>query len=163
MRLRASHWTKKNPRERFWERVEKTTTCWWWRGVQTSKGYGRVAIAGQLWRVNRLAWTYEHGTIPKGSMVCHKCNNRLCVRPSHLYLGNAKSNAHDAIRAGTFNDNHQQIGIPHPKKLVWYEVQQIRRLRKQGMARKELAQVFLVGEKTIQAITNYHTWKCPPR
>lgn len=163
MRLRASHWTKKNAYQRFWERVQKTDSCWLWKGLRTNYGYGRVVVSGRIWRVHRLAWTFENGSIPKSMMVCHKCNNRLCVRHSHLYLGNAQSNAHDAIRAGTFNDNHDQIGIPHPKKLTWRQVCWIREQRRCGAMIKDLALEHKVSEQNIKQIIYKRIWKCPPR
>lgn len=74
--------------------------CWEWTGA-TTWGYGEVnrqGISGR--RVHRLAWEFAYGPIPDGLMVLHRCDNRSCVRPDHLFLGTAADNMHDMIAKG---------------------------------------------------------------
>ncbi len=48
----------------------------------------------------RVAWELLNGPIPKGMLVCHKCDNRPCINIDHLFLGTHKDNAKDMIQKG---------------------------------------------------------------
>jgi hypothetical protein len=52
------------------------------------------------YRVHRVAWVFTNGSIPKGMMVLHKCDNRKCVNPDHLYLGTHCDNMKDVVDRG---------------------------------------------------------------
>lgn len=71
--------------ERFYLRVRKTETCWWWTGAQ-HKGYGvfyrRTPTSSQS--AYRIAWEMVNGPVPAGLELDHLCRNKLCVRPDHL-------------------------------------------------------------------------------
>lgn len=85
---------------RFWNHVLKTAKCWWWTGALDGQGYGRVRRDKVLHPAHRLAWIDANGPIPDGLYVCHRCDNRKCVRPDHLFLGTAKDNTQDMIAKG---------------------------------------------------------------
>lgn len=80
------------PLRRFWDRVEKTKTCWNWTGP-LSRGYGRhICVRGVRYSPHRYAWIEKHGPIPEGLQIDHKCRNRRCVRPSHLRVVDQRTN-----------------------------------------------------------------------
>ena len=78
--------------------VNPTTGCWRWSGASRGNGYGAVKVAGKVIDAHRLAWLAFRGAIPAGAMVLHKCDNRSCVNPAHLELGDSSKNRIDAVR-----------------------------------------------------------------
>ena len=95
--------TRKPISVRFWKHVLKTKTCWLWTASLDSGGYGQLAYQpGKPMRASRISWIIHHGAIPKQFSVLHKCDNRPCVRPTHLYLGTQHDNVHDCISRGRF-------------------------------------------------------------
>lgn len=85
-------------RREFEEKIEKTDGCWIWTGsASTYHGltYGQMRFNNRTALAHRVSWILHHGEIPPGIMICHKCDNPICVNPSHLFLGTAKDNAVD--------------------------------------------------------------------
>ncbi len=94
---------------RFWSHVRKGEgdACWEWTGAKHSKGYGSFWLPGRKTvRSHRWAFEQEHGTIPKGLILCHRCDNPSCVRPSHLYAGTHRDNMRDAVTSGLTRWTH---------------------------------------------------------
>jgi hypothetical protein len=83
---------------KFWSRVTKTEGCWVWIAGRSKSGYGMMNYRGMIQPTHRISYELAHGSIPKGKMVLHKCDNKPCVNPSHLYLGTASDNARDRER-----------------------------------------------------------------
>lgn len=69
--------------DRFWSRVEKTPTCWLWRGTM-SHGYGCIRVDGRLQPAHRLSYEWMVAPIPQGEVIDHICRVTICVRPEHL-------------------------------------------------------------------------------
>ncbi len=91
---------------RFWAKVEKTDSCWIWRGQLGGRGYGHTKrmIDGKIRAkpAHRLAWEMLIGPIPKGLSVLHECDNKLCVRPGpgHMHLGTHQENMREMVERG---------------------------------------------------------------
>lgn len=73
--------------------------CWEWTGVKSRSGYGRLPVGRKNLMAHRVSFFLSRGEWPK-NLVCHKCDNRLCVRPSHLFEGTHKDNFEDCRSKG---------------------------------------------------------------
>ena len=75
--------------------VKKENGCWEWTAAKFPKGYGAFKYKGKSIRTNRVSYMLYIGDIPKDKHVLHKCNNRGCVNPEHLYAGTNKDKMRD--------------------------------------------------------------------
>ena len=97
-----SAWDRSRYINRFWQNVEKTKDCWEWRATCDHQGYGDASYQGSHIRAHRLSWIIHFGNIPSDMMILHRCDNPPCVRPDHLFLGDAGDNARDRVQKGRF-------------------------------------------------------------
>lgn len=74
--------------------------CWEWIASQDDRGYGQYSFQGRIQKAHRVSFKIAVGRIPEGLFVCHRCDNKQCVRPSHLFLGTQLDNIRDAISKG---------------------------------------------------------------
>ena len=107
----------------------------------------------KTYRASRAAWERERGTIPDGMSVLHVCDEPLCVRMDHLFLGTQQENIDDMRAKGRQNycrgeDNHSI--------LCESEVLLIRKMR---LSQQKLADWFGVSRGTIRDILNRRTWR----
>lgn len=86
--------------ERFWNKVEKSENCWIWKGPLT-KGYGSMFYK-KIVKAHRFSYEIHKGKIDENKLICHTCDNPLCVNPEHLYSGTPKQNTQDSINRGRF-------------------------------------------------------------
>jgi hypothetical protein len=129
--------------ERFWRKVNVRgpDECWEWTGERTKGGYGSFKMDGKRYGAHRLSYELHNGVHPGSLFVCHKCDNRACVNPAHLFLGTTADNMLDMVRKGR-----------QDKKLTDEQVIQIRLLRKAGASLKAIAAKFGVTPMLISYI-----------
>jgi HNH endonuclease len=144
--------------ERFWLKVRKTPTCWFWMASLHPDGYGHCWTGSKIVNAHRVAWELTRGPIPKGLNVLHKCDVPMCVNPSHLYLGTQKDNRRDADVRGRTN---LPKGSAHPNaKLSEAQVISLRKEWKPWIyTARMLAQKYGVKKSVIMDILNRKTWK----
>lgn len=131
--------------------------CWIWTGSIT--GDGRPTLFSRTgdsrYTVGaRASWQVYRGEIPSGLLVCHHCDNILCVNPDHLFLGTNKDNSDDKIS----KNRHARGSRIHASKLIDNEVIEIRKMYDSGVNKKEIALKFNVTVPNINSIVNRKTW-----
>lgn len=143
----------KNISERFWAKVNKNNKngCWLWTAsTMGNNGYGffRINKIEGCMPAHRYSYIINKGTIPKGMLVCHACDNPKCVNPEHLFLGSHKDNAIDRENKGR--------GKRLSSKLTEKEV---RIIKSSPISQTKLAKQFGVSRRTIASIQYGETWK----
>ena len=88
--------------ERFWNKVNKQAEngCWEWTASVNNKGYGWFRLDGKNRGAHRVSWMLQHGAVPGGLFVLHRCDNPSCVNPDHLWLGTNADNMRDKVEKG---------------------------------------------------------------
>lgn len=125
--------------------------CIEWSGYLTPKGYGVYRRHGAH-AVHRSIWIELNGPIADGLMVCHRCDNRRCLRPAHLFLGTAKDNSADMVAKGRSpSPRNERSG---KARLTNEQVNEIRRLRASGVSCAALARAFGVHSAHVSRICN---------
>lgn len=138
---------------RFWSHVAIDDGCWDWTGARSGNGYGYIGSCSKRGRWGTTAaafsWMILHGPVPRGMNVCHRCDNRLCVRPGHLFLGTVGDNARDMVAKGR----------SALAKLTPDDVAAIRTRYAAGATNRELAEAYGVVPGYMWAITSGKTWR----
>lgn len=98
----------------FTQKDESDSGCWEWSRSRRKDGYGQIMYAGKQRTTHRLAYELAHGSIPDGAQINHRCHNRACINPDHLYAGSQLDNMRDTVRDGLhcFGDDHPGTKIP---------------------------------------------------
>lgn len=140
--------------DKFLDRIafEPMSGCWLWNGATRSNGYGTFTDNGKSISAHRFSYTKAIGPIPEGLTVCHKCDLRCCVNPSHLFVGTQSDNLWDASRKGRLRTGERN----HKTKLTREDVLAIRASDKSGSV---LGREFGVWQRTISDIKRCITWR----
>lgn len=101
---------------RFWEKVQKTESCWIWTASVSTPGYGQFGMNGKNRIAHRLALEDSRGEIPSHLQVDHKCRNKRCVNPSHLDIVTASENTLRGFRAGRKISDAQRSAMSEGSK-----------------------------------------------
>lgn len=133
---------------KFWGKVVFGDGCWSWKGAHVPQGYGSLSVRGTSQvGAHRVSWAIANGRWPK-RMVLHRCGNRGCVRPDHLYEGGASENSEDARRHGTL-----ALGEGHGNaKLTDGDVEAIRARYTAGETQTTIARDFPVTQAQVSNI-----------
>lgn len=132
----------------FYENIEidPDSSCWNWTG-RRMYGYGIVSWSGTQIGAHRASAMMFVGD-PSSKCVCHKCDNRKCVNPKHLFLGSRRDNMHDARRKGR-----------HPfSKLTESQALRVIDMLSNGVTQRRIAGLFGVSQAAISKINRGESW-----
>ena len=93
-------------REYLNKRSVKSGMCRLWSLSTDDDGYGNASYKGKRIGAHRLSWMEANGPIPKGMCVCHTCDVRPCIEPTHLWLGSNADNTADRNIKGRTSKGH---------------------------------------------------------
>jgi len=153
--------------ERFWAKVDKNGPiirpelgpCWTWTGAISASdngGYGRIGTGNKTEiKAHRLSWILAGFEIPEGACVLHKCDNRACVNPDHLYLGTKQTNTQDMYDRGRRVQNGENNGN---HKLTEQQILEITRLLNSGFRGADIAMIYGVARQTVYKIKHGQKW-----
>jgi hypothetical protein len=141
--------------DRFWAAVDKTNAdgCWEWTRARFPSGYGKMQLEGgsrkvpgsrKLEGAHRLAWTLTHGEIPDGLWVLHKCDNRPCCRPDHLFLGTCADNVRDMVAKGRHRFTANRLVSFSREQLTAFVA-----MRDAGVTLRVIAEVFSASRRSV--------------
>lgn len=119
--------------------------CIQWMGKIRRDGYGVMTIRHKKKAIHRLAYELFVGDIPEDMCVCHKCNNKLCIHPEHLYLADHGTNIRDAARDGLMSS---------PKFTIKEEdIEIIRKRHSNGEGYRTIAEDYDYSKSAIRNCT----------
>lgn len=188
--LSARALTRSDVEALFWKNIDKDGPvfprhghCWEWTRARVC-GYGSFKAIGEF-RAHRVSYRLFVGDIPDGLLVLHKCDNRLCVRPNHLFLGTQQDNMTDMMVKGRQANGDKHGTHVHPEsvprgnehyshlrpenlargdqngnaRLTESDVLLIRQLHSKKYSHRKLGRMFGVEHCTIGCIVRRKTWR----
>lgn len=98
--------------------------CWEWQLFIRRKGYGQMKYEGKTVDAHRVSYRCFHGDLPEGMLVCHRCDNKRCCNPDHLFLGTYQDNMDDMVAKDRPRGRRRTLS---PE-----QIEQARKLRTEG-------------------------------
>ena len=129
--------------------------CLLWLGSTVTGGYGKTYKAGKTVLAHRAIWEHKYGPIPEGQVVCHRCDNPLCVNVNHLFLGTRLDNSRDMVAKGR---EAKGVSVNNAKLTE----EQVIEIRETSGTLKALGDHYGVHYGTIRQIKNRETWRHLP-
>jgi hypothetical protein len=136
---------------RFMSKIDDSngTGCWEWTGSMMDGGYGQFfygSIQGKErnGKAHKAAWVLLKGPVPEGMLVLHKCHNRRCCNPDHLYLGTHMDNMKDRDEAGRTSRGAHRYNFKRDEELNT----KIGQLRAQGLRIDMICEQLGIGRTT---------------
>ena len=145
--------------KRFNKYVIKQEGCWGWKGFVRPDGYTRMRIGFRenkksvgshvvSWMIHKKILKFD-GFMKESFYILHKCDNRKCTNPKHLYLGDGRDNMIDMVT----RKRHSNI------KLTVLQVRNIKKMLIEQAKIGDIAKKYHVNRATISDIKKTKTWK----
>lgn len=171
--------------QNFWAKVNKEgplpdqtnphyaglSHCWEWTGCKIPSGYAQLWAHGKMRLAHRISYIIanDDGGL-QDLYVCHRCDNRGCLNPDHLFAGTPLENVADCAAKGRNPHGETHHARRHPErvprgegignsKLTEQQVLEIRdRYAKYGTAKRQLAREYAVHGRTIGRVVDRKIW-----
>lgn len=140
--------------EFIYSRVDRSGACWRWLGAKSGKGYGKVRVGRGRVDVHRLVYALVNGPIPDGLQVLHRCDNPICCRPDHLFLGTQSDNMQDMLAKGRNFHQTRPERLARGARNGAYTQPECRR-RGERNGRAILAEADVVAVRRLHATGDY--------
>lgn len=129
-------------------KVRKTETCWeWTAAMRDPNNYGEFFQNNPRRMVGAHIVSYRmFKGETNGLCVLHKCDNRRCVNPDHLFLGTRKDNMQDCLR---------KMRLPSVGKITQADADKIRTM---SGTQESIAAAFGIHQSGVSRILNRKTW-----
>lgn len=138
--------------------IPQSNGCVYFTSPLNVGGYGKIGSTqwAKNYKINsahQLSYILAYGDYDRKYIICHKCNNRRCVNPDHLYLGTVQDNSNDMVRSG-----RSLIGSKNlQSKLTEGNVRFILDNEDQ-ITQADLGRLFGVTRGTIWKILRKYSW-----
>lgn len=145
------------PVERFWKFVNAgaLSDCWEWTGALRN-GYGVIRIDGKVVYAHRFSYELHYGPLPEGECALHKCDNRKCCNPYHLFGGTKGDNNRDTYAKGRGKGGSKKGRLR--ATLTPEDVRQIRQLAADGTKYPALSEQYGISIPAISLIITRKRW-----
>lgn len=145
-------------KQRLLARISKndSTGCWEFTGCLDSKGYGLLTINNISHKAHRISYQEFVGEIPNCLFVLHKCDNRKCVNPEHLFVGTHIENMQDMVNKG--RSQRRSGSKHHNAKLTESDIPEIRKRLANGDVPAKIAEKYSVHSTVITKINRKELW-----
>lgn len=143
----------KSLQERFEEKFipEPNSGCWLWTASYKITGYGQFHYKGKPRNAHRVSYEIYCEPVPDNLFVCHKCDNRLCVNPDHLFLGTNQDNVDDMVSKGRNLKGETQNNTKLTEAQVWEIVNDKR-------PQKNICEEYCITRQTVYNIKTGRKW-----
>lgn len=135
-------------------RLDAATGCIIYTGYIADTGYGLICIAAKTRSTHRLAWELKHGPIPKGGVICHRCDTPACINVDHLFLGTHQDNVADMVAKGR-SARGDRVGRGRAK----LSRDQVLAIRTDERMHHVIAQDYGIRRESVGNIKRRLTWK----
>ena len=130
--------------------IDEGTGCNNWTKCLGRDGYGLIKINGKTERVHRVSYELHNGPIPEEMLVLHRCDNRKCCNPEHLFLGTNQDNVNDMMAKGRRGKGNAILTLA--------KAREIRQKFIETTTCRQLATEYGVHYNTIRKIIRNRHW-----
>ena len=142
-------WCQVDWKPQFWAKVEKTDSCWLWRGAIEGAGYGHFTIRRVHLRAHHVSWCIANGREPQGGLyIRHTCDVPNCVNPDHLRLGTHQENMQDKIKRDRTGHKLKADDVRRIKVL----------LREKKLTKTAIGAMFGISDSFVGDISRGRKW-----